>query len=259
MKTIFILFIISIVILMGCEGPQGQIGPTGSNGPKLKGELVGFVTLIDENGNALRNNSGVRIDLHGMGFDTTLTDSTGRWSFSNIETGIYSISTKKENCFSENIESIQFVGGGSLFLDRLPIYPLPKYHVNTYGVSSNSLNSTITAAGTVTSESMNQSRSVIICFDTTIQVGPTDGSYLFYEFASLPYNSNNFSLTIVVDSAFKSRTGIQKGMTLYMSAFAGAQYAPLSKYDKAKGKIVPAHYAYPPGGTTYSIPFVIVP
>lgn len=72
----------------GPTGPQGAAGPAGTFG--FTGAIAGHISLYDQNGVRLTNNlNGVKVSLNDS--MSTLTDSTGRYIFTNVITGNYNI------------------------------------------------------------------------------------------------------------------------------------------------------------------------
>lgn len=86
MKFLFIPFF--ALLFVGCK--SGAVSPSSFGTQKIFGDVYLFDDL---NNNELRE--GMMVEIKGNGF-TALTDSAGRYSFSNVPFGTYSITYSKE-------------------------------------------------------------------------------------------------------------------------------------------------------------------
>ncbi len=258
MKIFILSIFVSVVLIYGCKGPQGDIGPAGQSGPNLSGSIAGYVTLIDSNNNQVNDRSGVKITIFpGEPHDTATTDVNGFWELKNISSGIKTVMFNKGNYFVEQIGDFQFVGDGTLYLDKTILFPLPTYNIDYYGFSYDLSDTSVTVMGAVTSNSTSPYKNVILCVDTSYQVGPYNGHFIFFNSISCPQNSNSFSYKFLINSSFKVKHGLKKGMKLYFSVHASSPYALNSLYDKARDKTLPAHFIHPVG--SMGIPEIILP
>ncbi len=97
------IFIISIVLIFfsACE-------KNGNNCPK--GDMIGFVELLDGSGNEIVDKSGVKVSLENTSY-SAITDKNGRYEFRDIQAGTYFITYTKEGFGTYKRYNCQFVGG----------------------------------------------------------------------------------------------------------------------------------------------------
>lgn len=78
----------------------------------LSGQLIGYVTLYDNNRNKLTDHSGVEIIVEGSNPQIKAsTNENGQFIIDNLKSGIYNIVFYKEGYCQHKIISYQFVGG----------------------------------------------------------------------------------------------------------------------------------------------------
>jgi hypothetical protein len=121
MKAINILIAISIFLLfMGCSKEEHV---------SLSGNIVGFVNLIDENGNNVNDKSGVTASIDQLN-RSAISDLNGRFELNGIPAGTYNITCNKEKYGTTTIYSYQFIGGNipSIIYERT-LYEIPKTEV----------------------------------------------------------------------------------------------------------------------------------
>jgi hypothetical protein len=96
----------------------------------LKGDIIGKITLFDQNFNASADNSGVQIALYS---DSTFlagitTDMRGFYRFEDINYGKYRIDILKENYIKpENLYTFNHVGGYSPTIYDGSLHKIPDY------------------------------------------------------------------------------------------------------------------------------------
>ena len=121
-----------MILLLGCEGEQGPAGPP------LTGNIEGWVTLYDDLGNRIQDKSGIIISLEGTSLSAS-SDTNGYWEIVGVPAGIYDFFFQKDNFFTVKIRNIQFVGGGTYYLDEIPIRKVPPIFVTELEASNDSL------------------------------------------------------------------------------------------------------------------------
>lgn len=78
----------------------------------LSGQLIGYVTLYDNDRAQVSDNSGVEIIIEGSNPQIKAsTDEKGQFKIDNLKSGIYNIVFNKEGYCQHKIISFQFVGG----------------------------------------------------------------------------------------------------------------------------------------------------
>lgn len=106
----------------------------------LTGELIGFVSLYNSDGQAMTDYSGVEIVLEGSNPQvSTITDNKGQYIFENLKSGTYNILLNKGGYCQHKIAGFQFVGGsqpataGQTDLYKLSNIQLDILEIITYG------------------------------------------------------------------------------------------------------------------------------
>lgn len=103
----------------GTNGANGTNGNNGAPGPNLSGNLQGIISLYDVSGakmlspTILKGDSVILTNSSSGMIMRTATDSTGKYMFSNISTGTYSLAVSKPNYGTIWAQGIQFAGGGN--------------------------------------------------------------------------------------------------------------------------------------------------
>lgn len=111
-------------LLAACKGPQGDIGPqgaagvAGSQGPtgpataRLKGDIMGFVTLFDEFGTRLTSNASMTVTVEGSSpAVSAVTGADGKYTLPGVESGTYNLSFSRAGFGAFRRPSIQHLGG----------------------------------------------------------------------------------------------------------------------------------------------------
>jgi hypothetical protein len=80
---IYLLFSFFVAITIGCES---ETPTTDSSAPT--GSVLGFITVHNIFGNAIEEQSGVKVTLEGTKYSTE-TDASGKWKFTDVPSGSY--------------------------------------------------------------------------------------------------------------------------------------------------------------------------
>lgn len=114
------------LLLLGCGKKENVT---------LKGNIVGFAGLVDENGVQIRDKEGVTVKIENTS-NTVNTDQNGRFEFSNISAGTYNLTYSKEGFGIYKRLSYQFVGGNEPgVLDKITLYQVPSVEIQNVNVS----------------------------------------------------------------------------------------------------------------------------
>lgn len=111
------------VLLFACEGEEGK---RGLPAPVLTGSITGSVTT------AIKSDIvGIEVKIAETS-QTTLTDSLGNWTISDVRAGIYTLEFSRAGYGTSKIMNYQFVGGGTSRTNTPPtLTKLPLYTANT--------------------------------------------------------------------------------------------------------------------------------
>ena len=90
-----------------CDKFKGDTGPAG---PKLTGNLTGYVTLYDDYGRKLPDNSTVTITVENSDKATT-SDISGKWTITELATGSYTLTFSKTGFGVYKRIGLGFTGG----------------------------------------------------------------------------------------------------------------------------------------------------
>ena len=224
-QVIFNLIFFLTLVVMGCNGPAG---------PALTGKITGYIYAVDDH-NTFLDRSGVKIELQGTGI-STVSDQTGRWVLGCVKTGIYTVVFSKSGFGTYKLYSLQFVGGGDLYLDpdgAATIAKLPSYTVTSLQVQfPDSLN--VELSGTV-SDTTSWTRGVIVYIGKANLTSSDPVTNLFEIAGFTNPNANTFQITYP-KSTFINQ-GLSIGGTVYLAAYAWS-YAATSYRDPVSARIV---------------------
>lgn len=145
MKIFKILIVLNfLIILLGCDKKEENT--------YLKGNIVGFINLVDENGVEVEDKSGVNVSINGLSNSAT-TNRNGRYELSNVPAGTYNLIYTKAGYGNYNRHSYQFIGGNiPALLDEITLYEQPNIEVQNLDISFNDDIINITCRITETSQ-----------------------------------------------------------------------------------------------------------
>jgi hypothetical protein len=99
----------------------------------FKGDIVGYVNLIDEFGNEIEDKSGVNVSIDGL--ENTLTNDNGRFEFTDVPAGTYKLIYNKTGYGSYKRFSYQFIGGNvPAMVNETALYEIPDIEVKSLDV-----------------------------------------------------------------------------------------------------------------------------
>jgi hypothetical protein len=101
-KISMVLILAAVAWTISCDSDEQQVSP-------LKGQLIGFVKLYDEEGVEIFERSNVKVTANEN--RSTLTDQGGRFEFTNIEAGNYIFQYEKEGFGAYKQFNVQFAAG----------------------------------------------------------------------------------------------------------------------------------------------------
>jgi hypothetical protein len=133
-KIKYIMAVIAL-LLSGCK-EKSEI---------LSGDITGKIIVQQQDQSMASDNSGVEAILYDYNDNllaSSVTESSGRYIFTDIPYGRYTIELQKQNYLqsNENPAVISHIGGYSPTLKDLNIYEVPRYEITVDSVHTDSLN-----------------------------------------------------------------------------------------------------------------------
>lgn len=134
-----------------CKGKEGEVGPKGKSGESTgfaTGKAVGFVQTFTENGNIETDYSGVTVTAwFSDPTITAVTNSLGRYEFTNLPTGNYDLIFSKMGYNNTKIIGVAIVGGEiATGLPNISLHRVTSLSASTLNVTQNG--AFITLSGT---------------------------------------------------------------------------------------------------------------
>jgi hypothetical protein len=214
-----------LLCLVGCSEFKGATGPAG---PKLSGNLVGFVFLYDVNGAKAVDNSGITVKAEGTSFATT-TSTDGYFSLAGLSTGAYTYSFSKTGYGTRKVIDAQFVGGGDVYYGATSLYEIPAFTVTNLSdsISSGYVYFKGILSGTLPTSTVHLS----LFFGTSATVSSNPSDYSF----SLGFNfslSDTISFGLAKSSFYNY--SITSGQTVFAVVYA-SDYGLTSYIDLSTG------------------------
>jgi hypothetical protein len=192
------------------------------NSELLVGNLSGSVFLSSAD-SVYEDYSGVRVWLQGTTIET-ISDTRGRWKFSNVPTRTYNIAYSKEGFGTYVDYGFQFVGGGDVLARNIPLYRVPDCPMVLDDMRQEE-NSIFAFAHSECPDSLARDRAV------------------FYFSNSPNVSSENYSYALANESSFPS-----------MTVVVGLDLRDVNKYAEPELDLEDSVYviAYSYGGGSYS-------
>lgn len=227
-KIIFMAGILAI--LAGCSkdpGPQGPQGTQGNGGPSLSGNLAGYVSLYDQYGSKLLIGGDSVLVTIASSSDSTYTDSTGKYQFNNLTTGVYDLTFSKAGYGGSKINSQQFTGGGTLYVRDEKLSQIANFNVIGMHDSLNTTDLLITDSVAAADAKL---RSVVVYIGTTPAVSADPANFVNTVFKNIAANA----VSAVIDIPLSDLTnlGFTSGQTVYFATYGiASNYSAASSYE----------------------------
>ena len=91
----------------------------------MKGDIVGFINLIDEKEIELENRSGVRVSIENTSWSAT-SNKIGRYELKNVSAGCHNVIYEKEGYGTYRLSNYEFVGGNKpAVINSITLYEIP--------------------------------------------------------------------------------------------------------------------------------------
>jgi hypothetical protein len=142
MKNVSVLFIIFLGLMF--NSCKKEVGPAG---PDHTGNIIGFVTLYNSNGEKLNNGEGVEVSIDGNNPISVNTDSIGKYQLDNIKTGVYDLTFSKDSFSSYKRIGLQFIGGTDPVVSNASLYVSSKNVISNLTLAV--VNSQVRAYGNI--------------------------------------------------------------------------------------------------------------
>jgi len=225
MKILKFLIISNIFIfLFGCDKSEENIF--------LKGNIVGFVNLVDETGTEVEDKSGVNVTMEGL---TSLanTNEDGRFEFKNVPAGTYNLIYNKTDYGVYKRFSYQFIGGNlPALVNETTLYEQPNIEIQSLDFSFN--DNIISISGKISETSH-------ITFQTFIN-DSSNVSNLKYDFATGKHSYSGWGFTEFSQSIYLSETPYSAGDKVYLVIYFMNPNEEWGYYDYENGKYVYTSY-----------------
>src|ERR1700722_3751721 len=230
--AIALILTTTVLLFNACTKPaDGSTGPQGPAGPLLSGTLSGHVDLYDEYGSQILNSKTAKVTLYNSGnaiIGSMNADSTGKYSFSNISTGIYTLAFTDSGYGEQLHQNFQFLGGGNLNVDG-KISQLPNFNIT--GITVDSINH---ATGNVVlncSVATNTKvRTLLIFASGSASVSSDPANYLTVTNQSVKANATSIVVNIPLSNLYNA--GLTSGQTVYFAIYgATSNYTTASDYE----------------------------
>lgn len=253
--ALIIYFGISSCTKTGATGPSGPTGPTGNtgtSGPILNnGTVTGFVTALDEYGfRTTAGQAGVSVHINDASNDSTTTNSSGQYTFSNVQTGVYNITFSSPG-YGTNIAYDFAVVGNGTQQRNISISKIPAF--NLFGVAG--IDTTIgTDPGILLrgTDSADQApRSFIVFASNSSGVTSAPGNYTYVNTGTIKASQTGFSLFIYSQDLHDN--GLMSGTTGYFIVYPYSTGAA-TYVDQGTGKTVYTALGNPTAVFSLNIP-----
>lgn len=201
----------------GSTGPQGATGPAG---PSLQGNLQGFVQLYDQYG----SRSYLKLDSANVSMDGTtsamLTDVSGKYTFSNLSTGIYNFSiTGRSGYAASKLQGIEITGNGTLDRD-IRLSQVPTWTMTAVTAIDTVIGGNHNLKLRINVPADTRTRQVAVFIDINNAV--TSTSYLWTYSVNIPANATTANSILAANSTFLSGAGLASGSMIYVRAYPAA-------------------------------------
>lgn len=220
-------FLLSLFFVEGCKK---ETGPQGPAGPALTGTLYGFVTLEDQYGAKVLsglNATTVTLTIPSTSAATTATtDSTGKFTFSNVSTGQYQLSFSNTGYGSIINSPLGFLGGGNIDHD-VKLSAIPNFTIPAINVSDSA--GVVTVTGTFSNTPVRK-QTIAVFVGSSSSVSSAPANYL--SFYSVIANNNLTTFTVKIQVSDLNDLGFTSGATVYLAAYGAAtNFASTSEYE----------------------------
>jgi hypothetical protein len=251
MKRISSLTALTLIALLflvpGCKKETTTTTP-------VTGNLFGFVSLYDQYGGKIVSGLGsttVTLNTPSGSALTANPDSTGKYTFSNIVQGQYTISFTNTGFGSIVNTELGFLGEGNIDHDA-KLSSIPNY---TDSILSTPIDTGgyLVLNGTFSGTDIRK-RTYLVFFGATPSVSSAPANYINYYSGTANNNLTTFTLKIPVSDL--NDAGFTSGSTVYFAAYgAAADFASQSEVeDYTSGKLIFNAISAHPSTISFTLP-----
>jgi hypothetical protein len=244
MKNLLFTSLLSLAIIF-------SISSCSKTSPALSGTLTGFVTTYDQYGfKVLSDISGVSVHISDGAHDSSTTNASGQYTFSNLSTGSYNISYSKAGYGTVNAYDYGFTGGGTLnrnaSISKIPSFSL--YNV-TDTIETVSTELGVLIRGVDTADQV--ARSFTVFGSASSAVSSSPGSYTYANTGTIKAGQTTWSLFITSEELHEN--GLASGSTVYFMVYPYSTGAP-TYADPTTGRTT-----YTALGTPATVLSIVIP
>jgi len=242
LTSVTLLIAALLFIMASCSktGPDGPQGPQGPSGPAYNtGSIFGFITLYDQYGAKVGTASslkGIKVIIDGTS-KVALTDSTGKYSFSNLNTGTYSITitdTVNPQYAASQVNNIAILLGPSqhdVHLGQIPTFTFTSLTMTDTirkGIAGVIDTNFVAIRGNINPDF--NTRTILVYFGSNSLVSSNPANYFGVNSFTIPANAKTF--LFYIDQTVFENAGFTSGSTVYFMTYpAGINYASASEYE----------------------------
>ena len=217
MKNIFTITIILAVFAMSSCSKTGPAGPQGPAGPLATGTLTGYVSTFDQYGfKVMGDLGGVTVHISDSTADSTVTDASGKYTFSNLKTGIYNMTYSKPGYATMPAQDLSFLGGGTI-IRNASISRYPSFSIfNLIAIDTTiATDPGVLVRGIDTADQV--ARTFIVFGSASNTVSSAPGSYAYVNTGTIKAGSGGWNLFIPSQDLHDN--GLTSGTTAYFVAY----------------------------------------
>ncbi len=201
MKILKIIIIANLLIsFFACDKDKENGLPTGN--------IVGFINLVDEEGNYLVDESDVVVSIEDENISATSTVK-GRFELVDVPAGTYDVSYSKTGYGTCSQSSFQFIGGHiPAMLSETTLYELPSNEIKSLDISYEDDNDLV-----ITAEISETNQCTIVTYlGDSKDVSNTNYKY----YSKDKYYTSWGTLTKIDQSIYLNEASYSKGDKIYL-------------------------------------------
>jgi hypothetical protein len=198
-----------------------------------KGNIVGFIHLVDESGNEVNDKSGVTVTLDNTPY-SSISDEIGRYELVGVKAGTYNVYFSKEGYGTMKQSGYSFIGGNiPAYVGKTSLYQMPTIVVKSIDVKLE--DNMIKISGEITETSQYRFQ---IFFNDSSNVSCYNYDYKTSDMAYNFYGpETSFSYFVHLD-----RLPYSKGNKIYLVIYFMNYYQEYGYYDYNTGRYIDPTY-----------------